>query len=48
MLSTRELLAVEYRKRSPFIFTLLITVVLLATACGGPALPASPSPTATP
>ncbi|HUW12684.1 MAG TPA: two-component regulator propeller domain-containing protein [Anaerolineae bacterium] len=28
-------------------FTLLITVVLLATACGGPALPASPPPVAT-
>lgn len=44
----QEVLAVEYRKRSPFIFTLLITVVLLATACGGPALPASPPPAATP
>jgi two-component system sensor histidine kinase ChiS len=39
---------VEYRKRSPFIFILLITVVLLATACGGPAPPASPPPAATP
>jgi signal transduction histidine kinase/ligand-binding sensor domain-containing protein len=47
MLSIREVLAVGYRKRSPFIFTLLITVVLLATACGGPALPASPPPVAT-
>jgi len=35
-------------KLYPFIFTLLITVVLLAPACGGPALPASPPPAATP
>jgi hypothetical protein len=41
-------LAVGYRKRSPFIFPLLITVVLVAAACGGPALPASPPPAATP
>jgi ligand-binding sensor domain-containing protein/signal transduction histidine kinase len=48
MLSIREVLAVGYRKRSPFIFPLLITVVLLAMACGGPALPASPPPAAAP
>jgi len=42
----QEVLAVEYRKRSPFIFTLLTTVVLLATACGGARIPVTPEPTA--
>jgi len=36
------------RERSPFVFTLLITVALLAMACGRPMLPASPPPAATP
>jgi len=39
---------VDYRKRSPFIFTLLITVVLLATACGDSTAPASPEPATRP
>ena len=33
-----------YRKRYPFILTLLITIVLLATACGDLRAPASPEP----
>ncbi len=43
-----RVLAVQYRKRSPLFFVLLTIVVLLATACGGQTLPASPLPAATP